>query len=410
MANFDRLLREALASQDASSYEVRQVIYQSSRNALQKIIDTNRSFTLEAVLAQKSQLEASIISIETEYTAPQLSSEPEPVPKIPEEPNVIENNLDKTVDSISSSEQISSGDRPSDVPEDDPLHEIQQILESTAPKLSAPIGTTRVVTKDKNNTKDAQVTDKNLTSIQQVMPDEQKKAKPDQQEEENLPLGFSKRRKTQKRFFWALVIFLVLGLISWIGYILVTSVLDGSLFGDKANNGTKINPNSISRQADSENYITVIDALNLSSLNTSDRGKAQIVNQLNSDMIRINSVRDTLNRSEPALPILIQLQPGILQQISGKRVTVEIFAKSGGEETAHFAVGCEFGDLTECGRKRFLAGSQPNASVFAFQMDTIDDINQEMFLTLSTDTTNQASVTGKGDILDIVYIRLSVDP
>ena len=195
--------------------------------------------------------------------------------------------------------------------------------------------------------------------------------------------------------------------MAWLTYFIVAGILDGSLF--EQNGSARENPNAISRQADSENYITVIEASDLSSLVMSGRGKAEIVKELNSDMIRVNSVRDALNRAEPALPILIKLKPGVLKQISGKRVTVEIFAKSGGGETAHFAVGCEFGSLTECGRKRFLAGSQPNASVFAFQMDTINDISQDMFLTLSTDTTSQAAVTGKGDILDIVYIRLSVE-
>jgi len=185
-------------------------------------------------------------------------------------------------------------------------------------------------------------------------------------------------------------------------------MVNGTLLGNN-DSGPKLNPNSVSQHADSENYITVINANDLSSLNTAGSGKAQIVNQLNSNMIRVNSVRDALNRVEPASPMLIRLKPGVLKQISGKRVTVEIFAKSGGSDSAHFAVGCEFGNLTECGRKRFLAGSQPNASVFAFQMDEVTDINQDMFITLSTDTTSEAAVTGKGDILDIVYIRLAVE-
>ena len=433
LANFERLIKGALASQDASSPEVRQVIYQSSRNALQKIIDNNRSLTIEAVMEQKRQLEVSIETIEATYNPAKIVPEPilqqtqeaqaEPVIEDPviedpvlEEPVLAENEPQEPAVS-SPAEEVSPQIKPeASVPETDPLHEIQQILESTTPQGHA-IKTSEAVSPPVEQSAspepavqvepDAVLTPQPELSNDHVqVSDAQSEAY--FEEHENVPLGFSKRRKTQKRILWTLIVLIVLGLLAWIGYLVFTSMLNGTLLGNN-NDGQKLNPNSISRQADADNYITVIEASDLSSLEMAGRGKAQIVKELNSDMIRINSVRDALNRAEQAKPILIKLKPGVLKQISGKRVTVEIFAKSGGSETAHFAIGCEFGELTECGRKRFLAGSQPNASVFAFQMDQISDINQDMYLTLSTDTTSEAAVTGKGDLLDIVYIRLSVD-
>ncbi len=414
MANFERLIRGALASQDASYAEVRQMIYQSSRNALQKIIENNRSLTLESVMEQKRRLEVSIEGIEAEFNpqAPILDPIEEPQVEVHSTPVVAEEQVGEPIAPLPQ------------VPETDPLHEIQQILESTTTRVVQPNAEEPVAAVPNDaepavaietepdvvsppNSEPAQ-TDIQVEAADNGTGDLPPPAQDDfYEEQENLPLGFSKRRKTQKRFFWTLITLLILGLMAWLTYFIVAGILDGSLF--EQNGSARENPNAISRQADSENYITVIEASDLSSLVMSGRGKSEIVKELNSDMIRVNSVRDALNRAEPALPILIKLKPGVLKQISGKRVTVEIFAKSGGGETAHFAVGCEFGSLTECGRKRFLAGSQPNASVFAFQMDTINDISQDMFLTLSTDTTSQAAVTGKGDILDIVYIRLSVD-
>lgn len=444
MANFERLIRGALASQDASSPQVRQVIYQSSRNALQKIIDTNRSLTVEAVMEQKRQLEISIKAIEAEYNPP--PPKPEPVVEAQpateaetfEEPAIVDDKPDEFIAppiAEEPSRQQAAVSSPVEAVEQntDPLHEIQQILESTTPKVEElqPVQQPAAVPAQSVDVEPAP------SAVQSVapatpQPDPVMIAEPqapqdaiDMQlqgtlgdastqpdlyhnEGENIPIEFSKRRKKQKRVLWTLIVLLILGLLAWIGYIIFISMLNGTLLGNN-DSGPKLNPNSVSRQADSENYITVINANDLSPLNTSGSGKVQIVNQLNSNMIRVNSVRDAFNRVEPASPMLIKLKPGVLKQISGKRVTVEIFAKSGGADSAHFAVGCEFGSLTECGRKRFLAGSQPNASVFAFQMDKVNDINQELFLTLSTDTTSEAAITGKGDILDIVYIRLAVD-
>ncbi len=445
MADFERLIRGALDNQDASSAEVRKVVYQSSRNALQKIIDNNRSLTVEAVIEQKRQLEVSIDYIEAEYTAPKPDPVVAPVaetiapvpagvtPSQPVQPVA-------QVESVILAEAPTPQPAPVDIPigaepeqsstpppvgelpkvdPSDPLYEIQQILESTTPSAVTPSAAQPVV--------HSQTVAPNTTAAPNIEPSFEQEVAPQVDAtlndpainvgneyyegigSDNIPLGFQRRRKTQKRFLWTIIVLLILGLLGWIGYIAYMGAVDGSLLGQKDSDGPKLNPNSVSRQADSENYITVIDSTDLSSLVMAGRGKAEIVNQLNSNMIRINSERDALNRAEPAQPILIKLKPGVLEQISGKEVTIEVFAKSGGGDTAHFAIGCEFGNLTECGRKRFLAGSQPNASVFAFQMDKISDSNQDMFLTLSTDTTSQASVTGKGDILDIVYIRLSVN-
>jgi len=395
-------------------------------------------------MEQKRQLENSIKGIEAEYNPPAPMPEPviEAQPKaeaeVFEEPAIVDNKPDEFIappvveDPSIPQAAVSSPIEPVEQ-NTDPLHEIQQILESTTPKVAEPQPVQQPVVEPVQTTSIESV----QAAAQPVVPVPQQpepvviaepqapqdaidmqlqgtvggapsQPEPYYNEEENIPIGFSKRRKKQKRVLWTLIVLVILGLLAWIAYIVSTNMFNGTLLGNN-DSGPKLNPNSVSRQADSENYITVINANDLSSLNTSGSGKAQIVNQLNSNMIRVNSVRDALNRVEPASPMLIRLKPGVLKQISGKRVTVEIFAKSGGADSAHFAVGCEFGNLTECGRKRFLAGSQPNASVFAFQMDEVDDINQELFLTLSTDTTSEAAITGKGDILDIVYIRLAVD-
>ena len=443
MANFERLIKGALSSQDDTSAEVRQVVYQSSRNALQKIIDGNRSLTVEAVMQKKRELEDCITRIEAEYLAPPIV--PEPTPVVPEPtpipepapmpepvpvPKPVPAQVAEPIPAPAPEPEpvpVSAKTRnpiPEPVPETDPLHEIQQILQgdNPAPLQPQPVASEPVVTEPvvHNEPIAAEVVSPAAPDESQQQPPVIESQPPQAidpvqehevyyEEEAAMPLGFSKRRKTQKRFLWSLITLVILGLLAWIAYIVVNGVLDGSLIGREETKGPKLNPNSVSRQADSDNYITIMEATEASTLITADRGTAQLVKELNIDMIRLVSTRDEFNRAQPAKPMLIRLQPGVLKQISGKRVTVEIFAKSGSSDTAHFAVGCEFGGLTECGRKRFLAGSQPNASVFAFQMDTVSDINQDMFLTLSTDTTSEAAVTGRGDTLDIVYVRLSVE-
>ena len=427
MANFEGLIRGALSTQDSNSAEIRQVVYQSSRNALQKLIDSNRSLTVESVMSQKRELEAAIDRIEAEFNAP--PAPPAPVEEqiyVPAPGNSEIGPESETPDFSADSAHVET-DAPArkfplpPLDESDPLHEIQQILASTSPDAQPPVVepthspenidpelAQNVPSVDAGQTEELSV---DLTVAGEAQEEPVSKVSEDNptdqvEESESVPIGFSQRRRTQKRFLWGIISLLVIGLLAWIAYVMIVGVLNGTLLGQGNESGNTQNPNSLSRQNDSSDYITVMEPGDLSALVMAGRGQAEIVNQLNSNMVRVFSIRDDNDRSVPAQPILIRLQPGVLEQISGKNVTVEIYAKSGTPSPAHFAVGCDFGPNRDCGRKRFFVGLQPEASVFAFKMDEVADASQNFYVTLSTDTTNAASVTGKGDVLDIVYIRL----
>ena len=224
-------------------------------------------------------------------------------------------------------------------------------------------------------------------------------------EQENLPLEFARRRKIQRFFIWLLVILAILAVMGWLAYYILTGITNGSLFG--YNNGQNSQTqNGTSQQAETEDYITILEPADLSSLITANRGQAEIVNELNLEMIRLVSVRDDQDPTQPAEPILLRLRPGVLEQISGKNVTFEIYAKSGTPNPAQFTVKCDFGALGSCGRKRFRVGLQPEASIFAFEMGNVSDPGQNAYIAINTDTTDNASTTGKGDVIDIVYARL----
>ncbi|MEL7428868.1 MAG: hypothetical protein AAFN43_02600 [Pseudomonadota bacterium] len=194
-------------------------------------------------------------------------------------------------------------------------------------------------------------------------------------------------------------------MIGWIGYRILIGVIDGSLLGYNGNGNGSITGTSIQQDQESD-YITVIEPGDLTAMVVSDRGRVEIINEQSLEMIRILSLRDKEDRSQSAKPILLRLKPGVVQQIRGKRVTAEIFARSGSSGPAQFAVECVFDDQIGCGRKRFRVGVQPEASVFAFTMGRNTDINADAFIAINTDITDDAAVTGEGDILDVVYVRL----
>ncbi|MEM9279484.1 MAG: hypothetical protein AAGA76_12990 [Pseudomonadota bacterium] len=378
MANFEGLIRGALAAKDATSQEVRHLVYQSSRNALKRLIEENRSMTLEYALSEQKALEDAINRIEEEFTRPKVQTPP--------------------VD-------------------DDPLFELKQILAEDSDDFrraqaqsdaevspGQPSAQTSEQPVSGQAADDAIITDTGpvvdeVPEISSEIPDNELS------DNENLPLEFARRRKSQRFAIWLIVTLAIIGLLAWLAYYLFIEFSNGNLFGFGGNQ-TAENSSTLDAGNQSSEFITILEPGDLSSLVTANRGQAEIVNELNLEMVRIVSVRDDLNRSQPAKPILLRLKQGVLEQISGKNVTFEIYAKSGSPSPAQFTVKCQFGELGSCGRKRFRVGLQPEASIFAFEMRTINDPTQNAYIAINTDTTDSAATTGRGDVIDVVYARL----
>ena len=405
MANFEGLIRGALAAKDATSPEVRNTVYQSSRNALKRLIETNRSLTVEAAVTEQRALEEAIALIENEYTQPK----PQPKPAQPEDPlHELREILLEDSDEFRNAQQKQEALRQAAVAEAEPQApevpqvaenpiaaepaEVQSVEPEIAPEAPAADGAVAPEVSQDGVAADPATADPAAVTVDPFP------------EPENLPLEFAKRRKTQKIFAWTIVSLVVIGLLAWLVYYLIMGITDGTLFssGDKPLQ----NPNGLNSESQSAGYITILEPADLSSLVTANRGQAEIVNEISLEMIRLVSVRDDLNRSQPADPILIRLKPGVLEAISGKNVTFEIYAKSGNSKPAQFTVKCQFGDLGSCGRKRFRVGLQPEASIFAFDISSIENSNVSAYIAISTDITEVATITGKGDPIDIVYARL----
>ncbi|MCB1385155.1 MAG: hypothetical protein KDJ80_04375 [Nitratireductor sp.] len=79
MANFEALIKQALQNQNDADPAVRRRVYQSSRNALSKMLAKSPGAAEEAKQQQVRRLEASIARIEDAYAPAAAASKPEPV-------------------------------------------------------------------------------------------------------------------------------------------------------------------------------------------------------------------------------------------------------------------------------------------------------------------------------------------
>ncbi len=211
-----------------------------------------------------------------------------------------------------------------------------------------------------------------------------------------------KRRNPLARRIWPIaMVIAVLLVILWIMYALLTVRSDQT--GEPQGTG------NTSQTAEDGTIITLLRPTDLSALVTAGRGSAELVTELNQQMLRLKSIRQGTAAGANAEPMLLELEKGVLRQISGKQVTVEFYSKSGSSGPAQFAVQCDIGGDSVCGRKRFRVGLQPERSLFSLDLTNGISTDERAFLAINTDVTNAADTSGSGDEIDIIHVRLIID-
>ncbi|MBL4726787.1 MAG: hypothetical protein JKY83_08990 [Rhizobiaceae bacterium] len=221
------------------------------------------------------------------------------------------------------------------------------------------------------------------------------------------------RYKTRRRiikFVGFIGLLAIIALVVYVSYLLVLALIDKNT-GDQPQNReisrvSALNP--VDGDAPNPNqYITLLEPNNPSTIVTDGAGQVKIVNGVDSTVLRIVSLRSNFDKSLPAKPILLEILPGIISQIRGKKITVEIHAKSGSSGPATFSVECMFGEIGSCGRKRFRVGLQSEAVVFSIDVKD-ENPGKKAYLAIRTDIASSANLSGRGDILDIISVRLRI--
>ena len=399
MADFEGLIRQALAKQDDRDEKVRERVYSSSRNALQRMLASRPGLTPESVAQRQQLLEESIQKIESEYLAGTSGLEPAIAPEPISEPGV-EAPQSPVAKPARPPQQAAAGTGVEEAP-DATEHGEKPSADShndepvagAAPEVSAEPTSARA-------------------PLAEPVPDVV--AEPDQTEfeeadiSEDYAAAYRARRNTI-RWLGIAGLFGVLALVVWVGYLLITSLAGGITVGSNRNAVNPVSPlNQVGGNDRESQYITILEASDPSAIVTDGRGKASIVEEQSQPLLRLVSIRSDTDRTKPADPMLLELKPGVLQQIAGKKVTVEVLAKSGSSGPATFAIECALGDYGSCGRKRFRVGLQPEAVVFSVDISADGGSQGPAYLAISTDIASSANLTGRGDVLDLVSARVRV--
>lgn len=431
MADFDALIKQALKTQNSADSLVREKVYQSSRNALMRMLEKAGSQDTDAGKSHFAALENSISRIEAEFT-PKIV---EPAPPEPTQPKSVgpefvqpapsllagQNDVGSTFQNnpaIPQSGVLGNANAGLDKPTPAPY------LQKEAPQVSAALNPTPQV--EAPNVQPVKVQQEPVFSRSEFVPeaapefvqvqatDQQADVhhvEPNFQQEVGYHqddfaaadpepiLNYKRKSPILRRLSTLLIILIVLGVIFWLVFAFIANL-------SKSTNVAEQQKIQEQQQNDKSSiYLNILTPNDPSALVTSGRGSAEVVTELNRQYLRIKSIRNTPNSTSSADPILLELQPGVLQKIAGKAVTVEIRTKSGSAEDGLFSIQCLVAGESVCDRKRFPVGQQPENVIFALKLAN-EAANGDTFLAINTDVKSAVNSNGEGNPIDILYVRI----
>jgi len=149
-------------------------------------------------------------------------------------------------------------------------------------------------------------------------------------------------------------------------------------------------------EADAQrNWVTVFSPSDPTSANAPSGTSADVMEDDTGSFIRIRS-------TDAGSTVAFDVGQGILERLAGKQATFNVVARSEEGKETQFAVDCNFGELGDCGRKRYAAGYAKGDFLFEIEMP------QKAPGAGGTIAIN-SDITNGGKALDIYEIRVSTN-
>ncbi len=310
-------IRNAFEKGDPRDPAFREKVYRSAFAALDRTLKNNGGITVEKAIARRKALQARITSIETEFVAPAAAPPVAPPSAPPSGP--------------------------------------QRSPQRDAPAMSA---------EPRRGTRAAKARDR----VEPVMGDVGV-------HDDAVVLDRDLRRAERRRrrpfavFFIVATLLALLGIGLWWAYQTGlfktdeerdTAVRTDPIAGsedfspgeeDEGSDAAPLTPPSLGGESDAaRNWINVFSPTDPASARTAGGASAEARSDDSGTFLTVRS-----NGENGA--VLFDVGQGVLEQLAGRSATFDIVARaSEGSENTQLSVDCDFGELGDCGRKRYAAG------------------------------------------------------
>ena len=142
------------------------------------------------------------------------------------------------------------------------------------------------------------------------------------------------------------------------------------------------------------NWISIFTPADATHVSTPTDTSADVVESDEGTVLRIRS-------GTSGSAVLFDVGQGVLEQIAGKHAIFDIVARAEEGSETQISVSCNFGELGDCGRKRYAVGHERGEFLFEVELPA-ESPGSGGTIAISSDISNQ------GKAVDIHEIRVSV--
>ncbi len=355
MDAIEKAIRNAFEKGDADDRAFREKVYRSAFAALDRALKANPSLTVEAAINRRKAMQAKITEIESEFQPA--------VPAI--EPGLDDVRPERNGASTASSPEIA----------------VEGPAGAAVPRVDMP---------GRGET----------TSAGPLAGDRAISVEPDRNEARarRFHIPFT-------RIFVTATVLAAIGIGGWWAY--QTGLLKSPAERDTSvpnppattqsedfipeNEGAPIRPG----QADANrNWISVFSPEDATKVTTPGDSKAEVMQDASGSFLRVRS-------GQSGATVLFDIGQGVLEQVGGKSATFDIVARGEDGKETQMSVDCNFGELGDCGRKRYALGQEEGDYLFEI------DFAKKKPGAGGTIAIN-SDVAGEGKAVDIYAIKVSI--
>lgn len=365
MDAIEKAIRNAFEKGNAEDRAFREKVYRSAFAALDRVLQANPNVTVEAAINRRKAVQAKIAEIESEF-----------LPAVQTVPDVM-------LPSESGLPASNAGPAPSvDTPDQSSAPSVDAPRQAPAQAASSPsITVDGPVQPDAADAPRSRV----LPRVPDIMPDETLPNAPTLDDSPGASVGNGAEvapdrdeRRIRGRRLPLTAIFVAATLIAAAGIGLYfakqtgvfktaaeldtgppepTPTLEDEDSSQPAEPGSPQKPGEADQ---SKNWINVFSPSDPTHVSTPSDANAEVMKDDTGQFLRIRS-------GASGSAIAFDVGQGVLEKLAGKHAMFDIVARSEEGKETQISVDCNFGELGDCGRKRYAVGHERNEYLFDVQ-------------------------------------------